>query len=171
MNDDRLDEAITLARRGHYEDARRLFVQVLESQPNSEFAWLWLGRILPTVEQRRYCLERVLKINPTNNQARNALDVLGFLEALQPVSSNEVGQTQQASTATEVRRIGDYLVELGYVRREDVEGVATRQAALRAQGKEFTIGNLLLDYRYVTHEQLYAAVREQERAYQACFGA
>ena len=169
MSDELLAEAIQLARRGNNDEARRLFVQILEARPNEESPWLWLGRILPTIEQRRYCLERVLKINPTNIEARNAIEVLGFLEALQPITASD-GNGQRATSNAQVRRIGDYLVELGYVRREDVEGVATRQEALRAQGKEFSIGNLLLDYRLVTHEQLYAAVREQEQAYQACFG-
>lgn len=181
MMEQQLAEAVRLSRQGQDAEARRLLVQILERQPNNEQAWLWLGRILPDLAQRRYCLERVLKLNPENAQAHEALEVLSVLEALRtdekleqpaerPVGAPDGALSPETvGRAASVRRIGDYLVELGYVRREVVERIATRQQALRQQGKEFSIGNLLLDASLISHEQLYAAVREQEMAYQACF--
>jgi hypothetical protein len=181
MIEQQLAEAARLSRQGQDAEARRLLVQILEIEPNNEQAWLWLGRILPDLAQRRYCLERVLKLSPENAQAHEALEVLSVLEALSTDENPERQPVRPADTPTgalsaetlsrtaSVRRIGDYLVELGYVRREVVERIATRQQALRQQGKEFSLGNLLLDASLISHEQLYAAVREQEMAYQACF--
>ena len=181
MMEQQLAEAVRLSRQGQNAEARRLLVQILEREPNNEKAWLWLGRILPDLAQRRYCLERVLKLDPDNVHAHEALEVLSVLEALNteekpdrvPVrpSGAPTGalSPETLSRTASVRRIGDYLVELGYVRREVVERIATRQQSLRQQGKEFSLGNLLLDASLISHEQLYAAVREQEMAYQACF--
>lgn len=184
MSEQQLAEAVRLSRQGQDAEARRLLVQILERQPSNEQAWLWLGRILPDIAQRRYCLERVLKLNPESSQAHEALEVLSVLEALstdekpeRPPERPLAGATgatgalspDTLSRAASVRRIGDYLVELGYVRREVVERIAARQQALRQQGKEFSLGNLLLDASLISHEQLYTAVREQEIAYQACF--
>lgn len=181
MSEQQLAEAVRLSRHGHNVEARRVLVRILERQPDNEQAWLWLGRILPDLAQRRYCLQRVLKLNTESVQAREALEVLSVLEALSTDAQPDQApirptgaptgalSPETLSRAASVRRIGDYLVELGYVRRELVERIATRQQVLRQQGKEFSLGNLLLDASLVSHEQLYAAVREQEKAYQECF--
>ena len=157
MSDQQISEAIQLARQGELNAARRIFVELLEQQPQHELAWLWLGRILPDKGQRHYCLERVLKINPRNQEAREALRVLNL-------NSEPHKPQAHAAKGLQGRRLGDYLVDMGYVPREAVERVAAQQARLREQGKETTIGNILLEWHLITHEQLYVAVREQGEA-------
>jgi hypothetical protein len=169
MSDQQFVEAVRLARHGEQVEAKRLFVQILDQHPDHEQSWLWLGRILPDLAQRRYCLDRVLKINPENQQARDALGVLSVIEELTDIGTEQPVRHVATPATQRVRRIGDFLVDLGYVTREAVERVAIRQRLLREQGKEFSLGNLLLDASLITHEQLYAAVRGQEQEYQACF--
>jgi tetratricopeptide (TPR) repeat protein len=44
--------------------------QSLRIDPNNEIAWMWLSRTLSDKQKQQQCLERVLQINPNNEQAR-----------------------------------------------------------------------------------------------------
>lgn len=72
-----LQRGIEAARRGDQATARRLLEQVVNQDPNSELGWMWLASVVTTVRERRICLERVLRINPDNQRARQALTQLG----------------------------------------------------------------------------------------------
>ncbi|MBN1139254.1 MAG: hypothetical protein JXM73_21945 [Anaerolineae bacterium] len=48
----------------------RLLAQAVHQYPKSETAWLWLSALVDDPQQERYCLYRVLKINPNNKIAR-----------------------------------------------------------------------------------------------------
>src|SRR5512138_150218 len=52
------------------------FVSLIRQDPNAEKAWWMLAACVDTQEQKRDCLERVLEINPWNEEARSALDQL-----------------------------------------------------------------------------------------------
>jgi hypothetical protein len=53
--------------------AKKLLVDALERNPRSETAWLWLSALVDDVARERYCLGRVLEINPHNDLARSHL--------------------------------------------------------------------------------------------------
>jgi len=57
--------------------------QVLEENPNSERAWWVMSGLVPR-EQRAHCLNEVLRINPENHFAREALEKLGPLPPDKP---------------------------------------------------------------------------------------
>jgi hypothetical protein len=81
-----LQQAIALAQSGQREAARALLLQVLEVQPRSEAAWLWLASVARDEGERVSALRRVLGINPSNQAARAALEKLGQpLPALTPL--------------------------------------------------------------------------------------
>lgn len=75
--DQKLNEGIAAARRGDKATARRLLDQVVQSDPRNELAWMWLASVSATVAERREALERVLRINPDNQRAQEALQELG----------------------------------------------------------------------------------------------
>ncbi len=83
-------EAIQAVRSGNKTWARECLGRVLKADPYNEEAWLWLSAVLDTVAEKRYCLERVLAINPANAQAQ---DGLRYLEG-----QKEVGQPQAKRT-------------------------------------------------------------------------
>jgi hypothetical protein len=70
-------DGIEAARSGDKLTARRLFQQAISYEPDNEVAWMWMASVVDTVEERRRCLERVLRINPNNARAREALTRLG----------------------------------------------------------------------------------------------
>lgn len=75
---DKLKQGIAAAQRGDKTAARRLLQQVLSEDRDNELAWIWMASVVDSVDERRACLERVLKINPNNARAKEALRRLGF---------------------------------------------------------------------------------------------
>jgi hypothetical protein len=72
MSDEKLQQAITLIHAGDTAAAQKLLAELLTDDPRSEQGWLWLAAAAPP-DKRRYCLEKVLSINPDNTQARQML--------------------------------------------------------------------------------------------------
>ncbi|MGQ9889795.1 MAG: hypothetical protein ACUVSX_15110 [Aggregatilineales bacterium] len=81
---EKLRLGIEAARRGDREAARLLLRQVLSADPRSESAWLWLASVVDSLAERRACLQNVLKLNPNNQRAREALSRLDAAVAGRP---------------------------------------------------------------------------------------
>lgn len=65
-----LRQAVQAARNGRELTARDLFQDVVRLDPNNELAWMWLSGLLDPLEDRITACERVLSINPGNQQVR-----------------------------------------------------------------------------------------------------
>jgi hypothetical protein len=75
-DDSLLAQGITAARAGDKSTARRLLTQVIQDDPGSEAAWLWLSSVLDTPQGRAHCLHQVLALNPRNQTAQKGLAAL-----------------------------------------------------------------------------------------------
>ncbi len=75
--DNTLREGIEAARRGDKLTARRLLQQVLQQDRTNETALMWMASVVDTLPERRSYLEQVLRVNPANTRAREALERLG----------------------------------------------------------------------------------------------
>jgi tetratricopeptide (TPR) repeat protein len=73
---DNLRAGIAAAKSGDLERARGYLARAVRENPSSEEGWLWLGKCLEDKQQRKYCYEKVLQLNPQNREARNELDRL-----------------------------------------------------------------------------------------------
>ena len=71
-----LAQGIAAARAGDKTAARRLLTQVIQDDPGSEAAWLWLSSVLETPQGRAHCLHQVLALNPRNQTAQKGLAAL-----------------------------------------------------------------------------------------------
>lgn len=67
------NDAIHEIRHGSKEKGHQWLEQVVEINPNDEHAWLWLSSVAPDDEARRFCLNRVLSINPDSEAAKRGL--------------------------------------------------------------------------------------------------
>lgn len=72
----KLQQAITDIRNGDRDRGKRLLAEVLIQDPGQEVAWLLMAEIVDYDEHRRYCLEQVLRLNPSNQLARDRLGAL-----------------------------------------------------------------------------------------------
>lgn len=71
-----LEQAIARIKDGDREAGRHLLTRILKDDWHDEQAWLWLSRCLELPEQRRQCLENVLKLDPEHEIARFELAAL-----------------------------------------------------------------------------------------------
>ena len=67
-------QAVTHIKAGDIETGKRLLTKVLKQNPRDEKAWLWMTKCVVGIEQKRYCYNRVLNINPQNQHALKWLD-------------------------------------------------------------------------------------------------
>ncbi len=77
MDQDFFKLGVQAARAGDFKTAQTYFVRVVQANPNSEKGWLYLGHCLADPEKRITCYQRVLKLNPYNQEAQKALAALG----------------------------------------------------------------------------------------------
>lgn len=68
-----LIKAISLAESGKATDAQPLLFEIIDSDPGNEIAWLSLASVVSR-DQRIFCLEKALEINPNNLQARQLVE-------------------------------------------------------------------------------------------------
>ncbi len=68
-----LQRAITAIKSGDKKTGKQLLTKALQADPRNEKAWLWLAHVVDSPKQRQECLERVLTINPHNENARRGL--------------------------------------------------------------------------------------------------
>jgi hypothetical protein len=72
-----LRDGIDAARRGDKLTARRLLQAVLQQDRTNETALMWMASVVDTAPEKRAYLEQVLRINPANDRARQALEKMG----------------------------------------------------------------------------------------------
>ncbi|GAB1421088.1 hypothetical protein MASR2M15_12280 [Anaerolineales bacterium] len=68
-----LQQAIDAIRNDQKAEARLILRDILQKDPHNESAWLWLASAVNSIEDRRNCLQQVLRINPANARSRQAL--------------------------------------------------------------------------------------------------
>lgn len=90
-----LAEAVTAAKLGQKPLARRLLRELAEREPKNENVWLWLAALSEGHQEAFEALNRVLDINPNNQQALNALALARLTEG----SRNHRAPAAEAKTA------------------------------------------------------------------------
>lgn len=95
---EKLQQAIVSIKSGDKQLGQQLLAQVLQEEPGNEQAWLWMSAVV-SEDKRQYCIERVLKINPNNQQALMAMEKLKQAEDKQksvamPDSKNSMPSSQ-----------------------------------------------------------------------------
>jgi hypothetical protein len=76
MDANQLSEAVKLIKSGNKQAALPILKEITLANPRDENAWLWLYACVDRVEQKTYCLQKALEINPGNQPARKALEKL-----------------------------------------------------------------------------------------------
>jgi len=79
-----VNRAITAIKSGDKASGKQLLMQALQVDRNDVNAWLWMSATVESDEQRRRCLEEVLRIQPGHPQATAALARLDPARATPP---------------------------------------------------------------------------------------
>ncbi len=126
------------------DEARRLLAEVLRVNPRHEEAWLALASSLTDMHQAVECLNRVLAINPNNATAKEWL-----VFAQQEIDRQAVIKEMTAEPFVPV------------LPAESTEPAAEEPRAVPR------LGEYLLDYNFISREQLDAALAAQIAAARA----
>ena len=94
-----LEQAVALIRAGSIAEARTILIEVLKQNPGNDYAWLCMTLCVTEVEQKRYCFQKVLKINPQNQHA-----IAGLARLNKPVVSPAQPQVIQQPIRKEILR-------------------------------------------------------------------
>jgi tetratricopeptide (TPR) repeat protein len=113
--DDLLKQAITAARAGHELTARDIFLQIVESDPRNELAWLWLIGLLDDLDDCIYACEMALDINPGNTNVRQQLNKL-LAEKQNGLDAERLRAEEQVRQARELVKANDSDSALAIVR-------------------------------------------------------
>jgi tetratricopeptide (TPR) repeat protein len=77
QEDTMLTEAIGAVRAGDHTRARDLLTRLLKIDSSNPEYWLWMSSVVETERERIYCLQSVLRNDPTNRAALRGLTILG----------------------------------------------------------------------------------------------
>jgi tetratricopeptide (TPR) repeat protein len=72
-----LQEAISAIRQGQRIRARDLLTRLLRANQSNPEYWLWMSAVVDTNREQVYCLQSVLRLDPSNQAAKEGLVLLG----------------------------------------------------------------------------------------------
>jgi Zn-dependent protease with chaperone function/RNA polymerase subunit RPABC4/transcription elongation factor Spt4 len=96
MTQTQLEQGIEAAKAGRRKMARAILAQVVKEHPDTEEGWFWLSKVVDSTKEQKFCLRRVMRINPNHEKAQ------ATLRGLPPSPTPAVPQskpTQQQSGA------------------------------------------------------------------------
>jgi hypothetical protein len=76
LSDDIISEAVELIENGKEDNASKILARHVLDKPQDEKAWYLLSKCVREPEKKKFCLEKVLQINPNNQNAYEDLNDL-----------------------------------------------------------------------------------------------
>jgi len=108
-----LNAGIAAAKAKDEVKAIKLLTDVVQTDPNSELGWLWLGLCVSIPERREYCFRKVLRINPNNAEARRQIELLEQQAVNSREETETLGPTDEPILQKKQRRIPELFAWLG----------------------------------------------------------
>ncbi len=71
-----LEQGITAVKAGNKQLALDMLMHATQIPESAEMAWLWMSSVVNDDAERLYCIERVLRINPQNGNAKKGSAIL-----------------------------------------------------------------------------------------------
>jgi hypothetical protein len=104
-----LQKAVTAIKSGDKATGQKLLLSLLKTNPKNELALLWLSATTNDIEKKRQCFERVLQINPKNENAKRELAKLAQGPQLSQtnIPKPEVSVTAQKTAPQPTETYGD----------------------------------------------------------------
>ena len=110
-------EAIEAIANGQRQRARDILVRLLRADQSNPEYWLWMSSLVDTPKERRYCLKRVLRLDPGNKSAqRGLLSIEGLPppQDLKPPPVVRTGQPAIALAKSMMKRLFSYFSQASW---------------------------------------------------------
>ena len=103
MENPNLEKAKEFVKSGRKDEARQLLEAILREDKGNVTAWLWMSDVVEDDNQKRWCLENVLALDPENTPARQGLEILkerapDASESIEPIRPTDVQEHPQKET-------------------------------------------------------------------------
>lgn len=128
---DILRTAIQAARAGQRVEARDLLLELVETEPRNEMAWMWLSGLVDSLEDKIIACENVLTINPANEKVRAYLTKLQ--EQQKPPEQQALSAVSQINDSVDAITLFDQAK--AYAERNEINP-ALRLATLAVEKQE-----------------------------------
>jgi hypothetical protein len=79
-----LNQAIAFIKAGNKNEAIPILKNIIKTDRDNELAWLWMSACVEKAEDKKFCLNEALRINPNSEHTKKALDQLEPKPPLQP---------------------------------------------------------------------------------------
>ena len=99
---DKLNEAVDLYRSGNKSQAEKLLSSLIIQEPNNASAWYGLALCSDNSQRKKFCLQKVLKINPKHQKARQAIENLSANE--KPTSIEKLPAIEKPTSTTDMKK-------------------------------------------------------------------
>jgi hypothetical protein len=159
------NEAVVAIDEDRLDEAKQLLLEVLKDRPEHEQAWFWLAGVVTDLEQTVQCLQRVLTLNPDNTSAREWLSFAKHVKSDQDEGHGPAAVEEEPPVAL----LGKYLLDHHFISSQQLQAAVSAQKRNVQAGISKKIGELLIEQRSITREQLNYAIREQERDFYSLF--
>ncbi len=179
------NQAVAAIKDNQNEQARKLLVEVVRTNPRHEQAWLALASVLTDMAQAIDCLKRVLALNPENVTAQEWLAFAEQEKARQEAVAEMNAEAQAAPAGAAapadisleepgdeerpVPRLGKYLLDYKFITPDQLKAALLAQRKAQEAGESKRLGDILLEQGAITEERLNFAVREQHRGFYSLF--
>ena len=117
MNSDKLRQAIALILEGDKRAALSLLSKLVQEEPYNEAAWICLFECVESVSKKKYCLQKILAINPDNQNARSELEKLTSKHTVIARSIQEPLSVKNARSGLPVKREPKWIYFDGWGKR------------------------------------------------------
>lgn len=158
---------------GKSQQARVLLQRLLARHPEEDAAWLLLLTTNPPPDEEIVALQGMLQHHPTHRFRPALMKRLdGLLEEQRIVGLLEGAKPKQAPLSLPPRmRLGDYLVNQGWVTRKTIDKALAEQRRLTSLGMEARLGTVLLMQEHIDVGELAVALGAVSAFELGTFGA
>ena len=100
-----VQQAIALIKAGKKNDAVQVLKNILKTDRDNESAWLWLAYCVEIPEEKIYCFQEALRINPNNEKVKKVLEQLEPTPTPQPFNEKLNINTSNQNTSEKVEQV------------------------------------------------------------------
>jgi hypothetical protein len=137
---------------------------IVRASPADPQAWLYLGACVPSLPQRRDCLEQAQRLDPHNPAIHTGLQEVREqeLRAMQQIL-NDCRSIVPAPNGPPIPRLGEYFQDQG-ISADHIQRALVLQRTAPLSGRRPLLGEILVAHQWSTPEQVADLLVRQIRA-------
>lgn len=150
---------VQAARSGDDARAYRYIRAAILDDPTFAPAWYWMSQVVSDYQRKRECIDRAKALDPTLRTVREDFEFRRLRTLIKSFHSPIFAERYRP----EPRKLGEFLIDQGYLTVEQLKNALAEQQAERKQGWNIQLGRILLRKKLVTPLILATTLIEQRK--------